>query len=292
MLVGAVALSFSPVFANLAHTGPTATGFYRMAFGGVGLLVLTLLRGRPLWSGRQSMLLILACGVFFALDLIFWHRSILHVGPGLATLLGNFQVFFLAGFGLLVLREPMTWRLAAAVPLAVVGLYLLVGRGWSTVPTSYRLGVLFGILTALSYSAYLLTLRRAQAREGARAAIGTVATLSICAAGILAITTPVLGESLVIPDASTLGVLLAYGAVAQVIGWVLIAVGIPGVAASRAGLVLLLQPALAFVWDMLLFGRPTSLWEGLGAVAALGAIYFGSFGGARKTPAVTRRTRD
>src|SRR3546814_9021646 len=31
----------------------------------------------------------------FAADLWLWHRSILLVGPGLATLLGNAQVFFM-----------------------------------------------------------------------------------------------------------------------------------------------------------------------------------------------------
>jgi drug/metabolite transporter (DMT)-like permease len=48
------------------------------------------------------------------------------------------------------------------------------------------------------------------------------------------------------------------------------------VEASRAGLLLLLQPALTFVWDVLFFGRPTTAPEALGAALAIGAIYMGS----------------
>ena len=60
--------------------------------------------------------------------------------------------------------------------------------------------------------------------------------------------------------------------------WVLISSGLPGLAASRAGLLLLLQPTLAFVWDLVLFARPTSPIELLGAVMTLVAIYLGLTG--------------
>ncbi|MGD9181229.1 MAG: hypothetical protein PVG15_07145 [Desulfobacterales bacterium] len=48
--------------------------------------------------------------------------------------------------------------------------------------------------------------------------------------------------------------------------------------ASLSGLVLLLQPALAFVWDVLFFQRPTTLVNWLGVVVASAAIYFGMAG--------------
>ena len=43
----------------------------------------------------------MAAGVFFSLDLWFWHRSIIYIGPGLSTLLANFQVFILMLVGIL-----------------------------------------------------------------------------------------------------------------------------------------------------------------------------------------------
>jgi drug/metabolite transporter (DMT)-like permease len=41
-------------------------------------------------------------------------------------------------------------------------------------------------------------------------------------------------------------------------------------------LLLLLQPTLTFIWDMIFFGRPTTVIEGAGAMLALGAIHLGS----------------
>ena len=52
--------------------------------------------------------------------------------------------------------------------------------------------------------------------------------------------------------------------------------GVTRIPASRAGLILLLQPSLSFVWDVILFGRPTDLTQALGAALAVTAIYLGS----------------
>ncbi|MCX6832762.1 MAG: hypothetical protein NT028_11655 [candidate division Zixibacteria bacterium] len=51
---------------------------------------------------------------------------------------------------------------------------------------------------------------------------------------------------------------------------------VSAISASRVGLILLLQPTLAFVWDVLFFKRPTTELEGVGAVIALAAIYLGT----------------
>ena len=50
----------------------------------------------------------------------------------------------------------------------------------------------------------------------------------------------------------------------------------PGDSTTEAGLALLLQPTLSFVWDVLFFARPMSAMELLGAAIALAAIYLGS----------------
>src|SRR5690606_20199871 len=96
MIIGACAISTTSIFVKYANVGPTVSGFYRMAFGGLMLLAwLVATRGwKPLRWSDIGWLLIPAAA--FAIDLVMWHRSILYVGPGLATLLGNFQVFLMA----------------------------------------------------------------------------------------------------------------------------------------------------------------------------------------------------
>jgi drug/metabolite transporter (DMT)-like permease len=47
-------------------------------------------------------------------------------------------------------------------------------------------------------------------------------------------------------------------------------------------LILLLQPALAFIWDVLIFNRPTDILNWTGVVLTLAAIYMGLTGKAKR----------
>ena len=131
LMAGATMISFSGVFVKLANVGPTVSAFYRMFFGCILLVIITLISHRKIWHGWRSGIFIFFCGLFFAIDLLIWHRSILFVGLGLATILANFQVFFLAGFGILILRERPTLKYVLSVPLGLLGLFLIMGGDWS-----------------------------------------------------------------------------------------------------------------------------------------------------------------
>src|SRR5512147_1786882 len=96
MIGGALMLSFSAVFVKWAHVGPTMAGFYRMFFGALILIGAILVKRERLSHGSHHLKTVLFCGLLFALDITLWHRSIHFIGPGLATLMANFQVFFLA----------------------------------------------------------------------------------------------------------------------------------------------------------------------------------------------------
>ena len=274
LTAGAAMISFSAVFVKLAHVGPTMAGFYRMLFGGLILTAVLWIRGERLWHGTRSILMAFACSIFFALDLSFWHRSIQYVGPGLATLLANFQVFFLAGFGIILLGEKPTRKLLISIPLALAGLYLIVGPNWRVLGANYKAGILFGLLAAVGYAAYILTLRKFQTGSR-RSALSTIALISLLTSLIMGLEALVQQERFSIPDLQSWAALVGYGLFPQVFGWVLISVGLLRVETSRVGLILLLQPTLAFVWDILFFARPTVPLEFLGAILTLVAIYFG-----------------
>lgn len=278
LLMGSVLISFSPVFVKIADVGPTSSGFYRSLFGGMALLVFVVLRREVMWKGRRAFWIAAFAGLLFAADLFFWHRSIQYVGPGLATILGNFQAFFVAAVGILVFRERATWRFIVSVPLAILGLALLVGIDWSSFDRGYKLGVVFGLLTALAYTAYLLTLRWGQRRAPRLPGASNLAWISLICALLLSGSVALEGESLAVPNTKSWVVLVLYGVLCQALGWVAIAGALRKVEASRAGLILLLQPTLAFIWDIVLFGRPTTATEVSGALLALGAIYLGNTG--------------
>jgi drug/metabolite transporter (DMT)-like permease len=274
--IGAALISFAPVFAKLAHVGPTMAGFYRMLFGGIFLVIILIARRESIWNGSRLFVLSLICGALFAADLAFWHRSINFVGPGLATLLANFQVFFVAAFGVILLGERLGWRLACAIPLAIAGLFLIVGIDIDRAEHGYKIGVLYGLITAVTYATFLLVFRKLRSTSETRSSFPAVAVISLSAAALLTPVAAIQGESFSIPDSTSVLVLVTYGLVGQVLGWVFISWGIRKIESSKVGLILLLQPTLAFVWDILFFARVTTVVEVAGAVLALGAIYLGA----------------
>ncbi|HEX6790629.1 MAG TPA: DMT family transporter [Candidatus Krumholzibacteria bacterium] len=276
IVAGSFFISFSGVFVKIAHVGPTSAGVYRLLFGAIALFLIALARRDTFWKGWNNFRWVILGGVAFAADIYFWHRSIHDVGPGLATILGNFQVFFMAAAGILIFREPATARFLVSIPIAIAGLFLLVGLRWSQFDATYRQGVIFGVFTAVSYAAYLLSLRGARREHNRLSAPANLTWVSAFTALLLALAALAGRESLRIPDARTAVVLVAYGVLCQALGWIIISRNFHRVPASRVALILLLQPALTFVWDILFFHRATSAVETMGALLAIGAIYLGA----------------
>ena len=281
LILGAVMISFSAVFVKLVTVPPTASGFYRVFFGGLILLGVMLFRRESLWLKPRVFGLLCLAAFFFALDLFLWHRSILYVGPGVATLLANFQVFVLAGVGVVFLGERLTLPQWAAILLAMAGLALLVGADWAHLPPRYHYGVILALLAAVSYAGYLLALRSTRGGGGG-SSYAAITVVSLATAVMLAATMLVEGVSFAIPTWSDAFWLVLYGLVPQVLGWVLISNSMSSVGASQVGLILLLQPACAFIWDSVFFGRRFSAVELTGAVITLVAIYLGTLKAARK----------
>lgn len=276
LLAGALVISFSSILVRLAQVGPSTAGFYRVLLGGLALLALVVIRGERLWAGWLPLAGAAAAGIFFGLDLIFWHRAIHYAGPGLATILSNLQVFFVAGFAFLFLGERMTLRFVLAVSFSILGLIMIVGPDWSVLGPRFRLGVWLGLLTAAVYAGYILCLHWSGVRERRLSSLANMALLSLVTVVILFFEIGRAGESLAVPNAASWAALLGYGLGCHGLGWLLISSGLAKVPVSRAGLILLLQPALAFVWDILIFHRPTGPVAAAGAVLTLGAIYLGS----------------
>ena len=276
LLMGCVLISFSSVFVNLASVPSTVSAFYRVAIGGVVLSVLWWVR-RARFSRRPApAVLLAAAAIFFALDLGLWHRAIDLIGPGLSTLLASLQVFFMAAAGRVLFGQRLSWLQLASIPLALIGLSLLVGLDLDRIQGDYGLGVLLGLLTAMTYAGFMLSLRQAQAPTSRRLPIAELALVSLGSAALLAIAATAREESLAVElpiDWLWLGSL---GTLCHVAGWLAIASSLPQVSTAVAGLTLTLQPMLTLVWDILIFGRSLSVLEGGGALLTLLAVQLGS----------------
>ncbi|MBD3274572.1 MAG: EamA family transporter [Candidatus Marinimicrobia bacterium] len=276
LLTGAILISFSAVFVKMVQVEPTASAFYRVFFGGVILFVFAFVQQRKIPMKGTLLLLTALCGFIFAADLGLWHQSIHFVGPGLATILGNLQVFFLVGAGVLIYREQVNVRFILALTITLAGLFLIFGRDWGNLQPDYKIGIYLGLGTAFCYALYVLVLRHLQSYSRSISPAMILAQVSLFAALFLAIISVMQGQSLALSDGRDTSILILYGLSSQVVGWMLISRALPNVEVSLAGLILLLQPGLSFLWDVLFFQRPTGFLEVIGIGVAFTGIYLGT----------------
>ena len=283
MALGAMLLSSTSIFVVLARVAPTVSAFYRMLFGGVILLAWVVLRGQWRRIDRRDWLLALLPALCFAADLAQWHHSILWVGPGVATLLTNVQVFLLALVGVAFYREKLARGFVPGMLLAVLGLWLLVGAHWSMFDAQHRLGVWLGLGSALAYTVYLLSFRHALSGHATLPAAQFLGLMSLIAAALLWLWGSLEGDSFALHGLRNWSALLGLGFFGQVVAWLLMVRAMPRLPASLVGLLLLLQPALAFVLDVLLFHRATSAGDWAGLLLALAGILLGTLRPRRRT---------
>ncbi|MEJ2247683.1 MAG: EamA family transporter [Acidobacteriota bacterium] len=205
-----------------------------------------------------------------------------HVAPSSAP---NFQVFNMGLVGILAFKEKLRPVYVYSDTLAIIGLLLVVGIQWNLLGATYRLGIYAGLATSIFYSGFLLSIRRlhkdtdpAQGSTRNLPFFYILMMVSLTSTGVLAGEMLLAGDSFAIPDMQTMLSLAILGIFSQGVGWILIANALPRLRVSLSGLILLLQPAMAFVWDVIFFDRPTGVLNWIGVVVVLGAIYMGSLG--------------
>ncbi len=276
LFIGAFLISFSSVFVKIADVGPIAAGFYRLFIAGVFLLCFWIFKKGKTQNSLKKFLLIIVCAILFAIDLTLWHKSIHYIGPGFATILANLQVFFLAFFSLVFLKEKPSIKFFISVFFIIIGMLLLIGPSWGTQHTNWKWGVLFGILTAVAYTFYILTINEVQKEQNFINSVWNIMLISMICSFIMAGEVLYTNETFKIPNIKSLSAMLCYGLFCQVLGWLIISKNISKVKITTVGLILLLQPSLSFLWDILFFSRPTTFVDLFGVFFTLTGIYFGT----------------
>lgn len=284
---GAVCIGFSPAFIRALDPNviaPTAAAFWRTLIGAIVLFGICLVWRHPLRAPREQMIWIALAGFSFYLDLFFWHRAIYSVGAGMATILGNTQVFASAVFGYFLFRERITARFLFAALAGLVGVTLMIGFGSHQVVfgRDYLVGVGFGLATGLCYASYMLSLKKAGMVSGGLGTVALMAWASLYTAVFSGISSLVEQVPAMPQSWFDVSMLAGVGILVQSLGWFAIASTLPKMESWRSGLILLLQPTLATVWGMLLFGESFAPLQAIGAAVTLVAIYLGSL---RDSPA-------
>ena len=265
-LIGAVAIAFSGILFRVAHVSPTTGAFFRCLYALPALAPLAWLEDRRYGPRpiKQRALAWIA-GILFAVDLVAWHQGIEEVGAGLATVLGNLQVVLVGLLAWAILREKPPGRSLAAIPVALVGVIFISGAfEHGAYGRNPGLGVAFGILTALSYSGFLLVLREGN-RDLRRPAGPLFDATWVCAVAVIPVGL-VWGNLDWTPDWKAQGYLWLLALSSQALGWLLISITLPRLPAALTSVLLTFQPVLSVLLAWAILDESPSALQ-LGGVA-------------------------
>jgi drug/metabolite transporter (DMT)-like permease len=284
-LTGALAISFSGILFRVAHVSPSTGAVFRCLYALPVLWPLARLEDRRYGPRpRKQRALAWLAGLFFAVDLVAWHQGIEEVGAGLATVLGNLQVVLVGLLAWLFLRERPSNRALAAIPIALVGVILISGAledgAYGRNP---GLGVAYGILTALAYSAFLLVLREGN-RDQRRPAGPLFDATLVSALGCIAIGL-VIGNLDWTPGWQAQGYLVLLALSSQALGWLLISITLPRLPAALTSVLLTFQPVLSVLFAWAILDESPSVLQLGGVALVLCGLLIVSLGRRARRPA-------
>jgi len=273
VFLGAILISFSPVFVGLATLEPSVSGFYRVFFGSIVLIFILVFKRKIRINLKKVSKFLLLAGVFFALDLWLWHRSVIFIGPGLSTLLANLQVLIVPFIAYFIFNDlPKKGQIFSLI-LGLWGLFLCLDNNLQILRSDYQIGILLGILTAFSYSCYLISLKKANFNKNEQTdPFYNLMIVSLIASFLLFIVVFIEGSSFAFGSSKNFWLMVVYGAVSHVLGWYFIISGIQKISTVSVGIILISQPVFSFLWDVLLFNRIIAQMEIFGILIVLLAM--------------------
>ncbi len=265
LLAGATCIGTSALFVKVSETGPISTAFWRV------FLALPFLWAWAWGAQRHAAAasssasprgLMFAAGFFFAGDLAVWHSSIILTSVANATLLANLAPIFVTLAAWLLWRKKPTLMFLAGLAAALTGVMLLIGGDFSHGGKA-MLGDMLGVVTAMFYAAYQLTVTKLR---GTVSTARIMAMSSVVTAAFLLPIAWLSGEVFFPATAAGWTKVFALALISQVAGQSLIAYAMAHLPATLSSVGLLLQPVMAGLFAWILLG------ETLGAMAIAGAV--------------------
>jgi len=278
LVFGACVIGLSPIFVRLTETGPSAAGFWRLAFAMPLLAIMTRRRDGPL--GKPSKMALLA-GLAFTLDLGFWHYGIKYTSVTNATVLSNLTPVVVTAFAWIFLKQRPRALFLVAVAVAVGGAWMMaVGKGGGDHLVDPPLGNILSATTAFWYALYFLAIAEGRKRESASL---LMFWSTVIGAPLLLIAALVAHEPVIPPGLGGWGACVGLGLM-HVVGQGSIAWAMGRLPTATASVVVLVQPVVAAWLGWILFAEAIGPLQAAGAAVALFGVVLAQWA-ARVRPA-------
>lgn len=281
LLAGAIAIGFAPIFVRLSDTSPTASAFWRVALAApvlwAWLWASLYFSSLPVGEGpgqrakltTGTLRILILTGLMFACDLGAWHVSVAWTSVANSTLEANFAPIFVTLGAWLLWKQRPTALFVVALAITLAGAVLLIGPNYNAGGTAF-IGDALGVLTAVFYAGYMLSLK---------VATGRASTLRIMAVSTTVSAIALLPYALITADqfwpqgSEGWLVLAALALLPHVAGQSLIAWGFARLPAALSSVSLLLQVVVATLCAWLLLGEAMQPVQMAGGAIVLAGIY-------------------
>lgn len=270
LILAAAVLGLAPILIRLSETGPAAAGFWRLLFAAPMLAAFAIRPGAPETGfGRPETWMLLA-GLFFALDMSFWHYGLVMTSVANATVLCNLTPVVVTAFAWLVLKEKPKRLFLLALVLAMVGAAAMALGADASGAARQRslLGDGLSLMVTVWYASYFLCIQRAR-----RTASATRVMLWSTLAGVpLMLIAALLMREQIIPAgpggwAACVGLGLVHVAGQGGVAWAL-----GKLPAALTAVTVLVQPVVAGVLGWLVFAETLTAVQLIGGATVLAAV--------------------
>jgi drug/metabolite transporter (DMT)-like permease len=272
-LSGAVLISFSAIYYGLSGVSPATGAFYRLAYALPALFLIWFVRRREDRRRMSRRWIALGAGVAVGIDAVSWHTSIDYIGAGLATLIANTAVIFVALGAWLFLGERPLPTTLSAIPVVLIGVALVsgLGQGDAFGEDPVR-GTMLALVAAVFYAVFMLAMR--YSNDVQAPAAGPLMETTIGGA-LMTVVLSLFGDGIDFGFSwPSHGWLIWLALSCQVVAWLMIGYALPRLPAAETATIILLQPALTMVWGAVIFDERPSPLQIAGALIVLAGVAF------------------
>jgi drug/metabolite transporter (DMT)-like permease len=267
LIIGILCISLSPIFVKLAGVEPITAAFYRVFIAWLCLIPYCIAKGK-LKIGRKELIIAIAGGVAFGLDVAVWNLSLVRISATVSTLIANLAPLWVGLLSLLIFKKKSGSLFWIGTFIAILGMIILVGYQ-SIFHLQFSTGIILALAASFFYAVYIMITR------GILQNIDTLTFMfysMLSASLFLLLICGFQQSNLINFPVSAWLCFLGMGVICQLFGWLTINHSLRFLESTKVSISLLGQTVVAGFLAILLLNEKLEFKEIIGSVIVLGGI--------------------
>jgi len=255
------------VIVNLVELHPTMIAFFRVLIGGLTLIIVSVLvKGLETLKVNGFFKRLVVLGALLAAGWYFLFQAMKLIPIGAAVLINYLAPVFVAVLAPSVLHERLEKKIAIAIVLSILGVFLISYQGLGSGGLNI-LGIIFGLLAAISYGGFVIYSKQTLAMLS----YYTVARYSYLVSALILSPSLLLIKSPLSPNSLIL--LFLMGVLNTGVAVTLYLKGLRSLKAQEAATITYLEPLSAIIFGYFMLGQEISIGIILGGALILTSQY-------------------